>query len=62
MVHTYVYKEHCPNKEKNKEESLKISPKFRVNVVSKFLYISIHAQGCIDIILYKQDYLLLFLK
>ena len=29
MVHTYVYKEHCPNKEKNKEESLKMSPKFR---------------------------------
>ena len=52
MVHTHVYKEHCPNKEKNKV--CKYPPNsISVNVVSVFLYISIRAQGCIDIVLYK---------
>ena len=63
MAHTHVYKEHCPNKEKNKEESLKISPNsISVNVVNIFLYISIHAQCCIDIVLYNTIIHFFFLK
>lgn len=63
MAHTLVYKEHGPNKEKNKEESLKISPNsISVNVVNIFLYSSIHAQGCIDIVLYNTIIRFFFLK